>query len=485
MTRNAINKIVVVGRDVDAWITALYLKNSLGKPDNTISVELIELPSELNKDDFYCVLPSYKILHTALGAHEEKLAQSAKASHFFAQRFSGWNKNTPDFMHAYDKLGVNFNSVDFYQYWLKATELGLTVALEDFCFGACAAKQPVINVYAKHTQLPAYGYHLSAIPYVQSIGRAAIASGLKHTQSDIKHVVVEKQQIQSIELANGERVNGDLFIDASGTKAELLKYLQADNFTSWAEEFICDKVISASVRAFSPAPAFSLTTAFSSGWYGFYPLQDRTGLNIYYSSKHSTKEQVIAEVSQLSQVSMDDLTERSIESGITTTPWIGNCVAVGSAVARLEALDALQLQPLVTSLVQLRELFPTNTACQLEAKTYNHKVQAYLQAVRDYQLAHYKLSDRPGEPFWDECQNISVSQALQEKIELFKQVGQLSNREYDTFLEESWTTLFNGHSLQTHHYSPLVNKVSDDELRQQFMYLLQKMGQDTKALTKI
>lgn len=486
MTTKDINKIVIVGRDVDAWITALFLKNSLDKPDNNIEVELVELPSQLNKHDFYSVLPSYKTLHTALGAHEKKLAQSAKARHFFAQRFSGWNNNGPDFMLAYDKIGVNFNSVDFYQYWLKASELGLKVSLEEFCLGACAAKHNVNNIYAdpnsKQPELPGYGYHLSAISYIQAIRNAAIAYNLKHTQSEIKNVIVDGQHIQSIELENGQTVHGDLFIDASGHKAELLSYIQTDNFTSWADSFICDRVITTSVTAFHPSPTFSQITAFSSGWYGFYPLQDCTGLTIYYSSKHNSKEKVISEVSTLSQVPMGDLTERTIESGITTQPWIGNCVAVGSAVANLEALDALQLQPLVSSLVQLRELFPTNNQCHLEAKIYNQKLHAYLNSVRDYQQAHYKLNGRQSEAFWDECRDIAISQSLAEKIELFSQIGQVSNREYDTFLEESWTLLFNGHGLKTEKYSPLVDKVPDDDLKQQFVYLLQKIGQDTKRL---
>lgn len=480
-----IKKVVVVGRDADAWITALFLKSGLDKLNTNLEIQVIELPSNLTKHDFYSVLPSYKTLHETLGANEDALLSNAQAHHFFGQKFSAWNKEDDDFIHSYERLGINFNSIDFYQYWLKAKKLGLKVALEDFNMGAVAAKQhlPLSTSSAKSDQFPNYGYHISSEPYVLSIANAAIALGVKHIQSDIKKINKEDDTITSLILSNDKVITADLFIDASGSKASLISQINDDNFESWSQYFLCDRMITTSISAFNPCPTFSLSAAFSCGWYGLYPLKNRTGVHIYYSSKHSTKEKVLKEVSSLSGQVITADSERKIECGLSKQPWIGNCIAVGNALATLESIDALQLQPLLTSLVQLRELFPVNSQCSLEAKQYNKNTHAYLKPIRDFQLSHYLLSSRDNDSFWKACQQIQPPSELKEKIELFKSIGHVSLREYDTFQEENWTLLFNGHGLQPEQYNPLVDQLTEQDLMNQFIQLLKKIAIDTKALS--
>jgi tryptophan halogenase len=92
-----IKKIAIVGRDLDAWITAFFLKSVLDKSRSTYEITLIDLGTELTVHDVYAVLPSYKMLHTTLAANEEKLRKTARAQRYFGQRFTGWNPGLPDF----------------------------------------------------------------------------------------------------------------------------------------------------------------------------------------------------------------------------------------------------------------------------------------------------------------------------------------------------------------------------------------------------
>ena len=487
-----IKRITIVGKDADAWITALFLKSGLNKENQNVEIELIEIPSSISADDFYSVLPSVKNLHKVLGAHEENLVKSAKAQHFFAQKFVFWNPDKEDFKHAYEKIGINFNSIDFYQYWLKATEAGLNVSLHEFCLGANATKLPSIDLYKHllpHKNPPNFGYNLSAQHYIAAIARATLIAGVKHRQANIKAINTEagsdgNKKISSITLADDSTVRADLFIDASGSQRVLINPLDKANFIPWSETFLCDRVITTSIKAFEPTPSFSLMTAFSNGWYGLYPLQNRTGMKICYSSKYTNKTEVLAEVSGLLGVSFLDLPEDTIMCGMLQKPWVGNCIAVGNAVATLDQNDALDLQPLLLSLVELRGVFPTSTSCQLEADIYARRLKAYVENLSNFQLAHYLLNGRQGEQFWDACRNVEIPQELQEKIALFIQLGHISIREYDTFLEESWTLLFNGHGLHPEHHHPMIDKVSDEDLKLKFMHLLKKVANDTADLIK-
>lgn len=468
-----IKKIVIVGRDLDAWITAFFLKSVLDKAGDYYEVTLIELGTALTGHEVYPVLPSYKMLHKTLGANENKLRQTAKSTLFLGQRFTGWNPGLPEFFHAYDRLGINFNGVDFYQYWMKAVKGGLKLPLEDFSLGVAAAKHGrfVTNAGENDFSHLAYGYHLSAIDYVSAIARAAIDIGVKRKNG--KNITINKRDdlIDSLMLENGELVEADFFIDASGAESILINSLVEENFERWDHWFLCDRIVTASSAPLSPAPAFSQITAFANGWCGLYPLSNRTAIQAVYSSRYTEFSSVAAETKARLGVDITHGVERPFKCGMLKRPWVGNCMAVGAAAAGLEPLDALQQHSLVISMVMLRQLFPSSHEYANERDVYNKKMHSFIENLRDFQLVHYALNTRE-ELFWKDCKKINLPGTLSGKIDLFKVCGYASIREDETFQEENWISIFNGHGLAPEFYSPLVDNMSDDEMIQNFQKIL-------------
>lgn len=470
---DGIKKIVIVGRDLDAWITAFFLKSVLDKSRDSYEVTLVELGTLLTEHDIFAVLPSYKMLHKTLGANEDKLRQTAKARPFFGQRFTGWNPELPEFFHAYDRLGINFNGVDFFQYWMKAVNNGLKLPLEDFSLGVAAAKHGrfVASTGQADFSHLAYGYHLSAIEYVNAIARAAMEVGVKRENGNIITINRNNDVIDSLSLDDGTVLKADFFIDASGADALLINSLTDNNFESWEHWFLCDRIITASSAPLSPAPAFSQVTAFSSGWCGLYPLNNRTAIQTLYSSRHTDFSGVVAEMKMRVGVDISQGVERPIKCGMLSRPWIGNCLAVGTAAASMEPLDALQEHSLVISMVMLKQLFPNSNEYQNERDVYNKKMHSFIENLRDFQIVHYALNSRD-ELFWEACKNLELPHVLKEKIDIFKCCGYASVREDETFQEENWISVFNGHGLAPEFYSPLVDNMSDDEMIQNFQKIL-------------
>ena len=66
-----IRKVAIVGRDLDGWMTAFFLKSVLDKSRGGYDITFIDLGTQLTAHDFYAVLPSYKMLHKTLGGNEE------------------------------------------------------------------------------------------------------------------------------------------------------------------------------------------------------------------------------------------------------------------------------------------------------------------------------------------------------------------------------------------------------------------------------
>ncbi len=481
-----IKKIVIVGRDADAWISALMLQLSFLKSEIPVEVNLIELPSRLNPHDAYAVLPSHKVLHRVLGINENLLFKASAGQYALGQRFVNWSGNSSSFFHGYDTHGVNMGYVDFLQYWIKARHHGFNVPLEDFSLGVEVAKQGRFLVFNDESQSfskATYGYHLNSLAYLSVIAKAAVKSGLKHHLKQIKSITSNGDRISSLILEDDSIIEGDFFIDASGEDAVLISQIEKEsNLESWQQWFPCDRRIRLSAPPLSPAPVFSQIAAFKQGWIGFYPLPGRTAIAASYSSRETSSDEVLNTINLMSRAKIENPVEETSICLERKKHWIGNCVAVGTAAVNLDTLDATQLHILHLGLSLLRTLFPVNKQSMIESSVFNQKMQSFAINLRDFQIAHYKLNKRHGDVMWDKLRDMEIPDSLSEKIQLFAYRGNVVMREDETFQEESWASIFVGHELIPQAYDPLVDKISEAEHMQQFQRILQYISTEAQAM---
>lgn len=485
---NRIKKIAIVGRDADAWLTSLMLQLSFAKSSSPVEVKLIELPSKIHPHDFYSVLPSHKILHKVLGINENVLFK-ASSQYSLGQRFVNWTNNE-SFFHCYDTHGISMGYVDFFQYWIKArNRMQLDVPLEDFSLGVELAKQGRFvslgessDAFSKAT----YGYHLNALSYLRIIAKAAVNAGLQYQTNQIKDVRSENGFIKSILLDDGTTIEADLFVDASGEEAVLISKLEdSGNYESWSRWLPCDRQIQVSAPPLSPMPVFAQIAAFKHGWMGFFPLLNRTALTSVYSSSAATTDDVVKNMEVISRARMDGFVEKTISAGARKKCWIGNCIALGTAAVSLEPLDAVQLHLLHVGLSWLRSLFPNDKNLMPESDVFNFKMQSHAVNIRDFQIAHYKLNRRAGDPFWDKLRTMEVPETLERKLKLFSYRGVVGMLEDETFQEENWTSILVGHGLIPSTYDPLVDKISEEDHVQQFQRILQYVQSEAQKMPTI
>ena len=484
----SIKKVVVLGRDADAWLTALILRLSFAKAENPVEVVLIELPSKLHPHAFFSVLPSHQLLHKVMGLRESVVFKTA-GIYSLGQRFFNWSGESTSFFHGYDTHGVTMNNVEFLHYWVKARkQMQLELPLEDFSFVVEAAKQgkfPSLSDDAAQVSRATYGYHLNALPYIRAIAKEAIDLGVSHRIGELKSLEQSEGKISCLHLADGSQIQADFYIDASGEDAILMSQLEnADNFESWRQWLPCDRKITTSAPPLSPVSSFGQIVAFEHGWMGYFPLLNRTALTAVYSSHHATPEQVINRMNKISRtnIKIESVVQSTIKAGARKKLWIGNCLAVGDAAASIEPLDATQLHTLHLSLSLLRRLFPNRKDYMPEADLYNEKMQSHLINIRDFSAAHYKLNQRYGEDLWDAQRNMPVPKSLEEKIELFSSRGLIAMREDETFVEENWTSILVGHGLMPESYDPLVEKVSRVDQIQQFQKILNYIAAEVASM---
>ena len=454
-----VTRVVVVGRDAAAWIAALSVRRGVGAAG--VSVEVVELPSLLQEAHAYAAVPSLRGLHRLIGLDEAHVLRICGGLPMVAQRFVNWSREGRPYLHGYDTPPPAGSDLPFIHYWTKARQRGLKVEFEDFSFAASTAKHGRVPIEGSPA---APGYHLEAAVYVNLVKQYASWSGIGHHPAGSVSVERDGDRITAVTLDEGSRIEADLFIDASGAERAITRGSGSDDWSSWSQWLPCDRMLAASAVRLEPPPVFSQIAAFSGGWIGLYPLQNRTAVTAIWNSSVASDAEVIESLPALSGLKvLGDPVISSLRPGLAAQPWKGNCVAVGEAAMQLEPLDAVQLHTIHIAVSNLIAFFPVEADRMPEADLYNGAVRAHAENIRDFQAAHYKLNRRYGEPMWDRVREAEAPGTLQRKIDLFASRGEVPLYDAESFQEANWVTLFLGHGLTPTSYDPRVDAVPEQE----------------------
>lgn len=458
-----IEQVVVVGSGAPAWMAAAAVHRSMGGAG--VRVRVIELPTQLQPVDVYSVLPALAGFHYRLGLEERLLFDLCKALPIVGQRFSNWSASGRPFIHGYDRPSLPGAYLRFTQLWIKGRQKGLRTEFENFSLGAMAAKAGRVPVPMEGAELSSiFGYHIDAGAYSALLRHFATRAGVELKSATISDVEIEGDRIAAVILADGERVEADLFVDASGPQAVLIGRMPGTEFESWREWLPCDRMLVASGKVLRPYPGFSQISAFRQGWTALFPLQDRTAVIAAYDSRLSSDQGVLDILPVLAKLPISgDAMVSNLNQGIRKRTWVGNCVAVGESAFSLEPLDAVQLHIAHNCISQLMTLFPVEAGASREAELYDRIIRRVAINLRDFQAAHYKLNRRFDDPLWDRCRDATVPETLQRKLDVFAVRGRVPLYDDETFQEDGWESLFIGHGLMPQSYDPRVDAVPEQE----------------------
>jgi tryptophan halogenase len=250
-----VERVVIVGRDAELWLSACVLQSALGPTG--VSVTAVELPTTLGAHDVYASLPALEALHSRLKIDESALLAAIGGAFSLGQNFIGGANAS--FFHPYGACGAPIEQRAFLPYWLMAHAFGLNVPLDDFSLTAVAAKHG--RMLIPDASIDAYGrtdyaYHLPALGYAAWLKSLAIKRGVHlHHAMNVEVFRNERGEIACVDIG-GVRVDGDLFVDASGREARLISALDVER-ESWHEYFPVDRRIVACGSRMASIPPYA------------------------------------------------------------------------------------------------------------------------------------------------------------------------------------------------------------------------------------
>jgi tryptophan halogenase len=469
-----VSRVVVMGRDADLWLCVNAIGRALGPVG--VRVVAIELPTRLKPSDVSATLPPLEAFHAKLAIKESSLICATGGSFSFGQNIVAVSGGlgvgrTPNFFHAWGAYGAPIDGSAFFPCWLKATRHGLNISFQDFCLTAVAAKNGRMLLPDEATLAfgrTDYGYHLQTMAYVAQLKSLAAALGTKIYEA--QNIIVARAENGSIEalIIDGMlRVEGQLFVDASGEDAILIGQALRAPRSDWRQYFSVNRVLSARAPAFTSIPPFAEIRAARLGWTAFHPNRLTTGVVHAYSNGLLSDTAALESATAAAGVKLADASFQSVNPGVRSSAWEGNCVAIGGAACIFDPIHDVDLHALQLALVHLLSLFPVSEQFTAERAEYNRIMRSYYERIRDFQCAFYALASFEGE-FWQRAGDLAVPQPLEQKIAMFRARGDIAPMENESFLPESWQAIFNGFGVVPESWPPAIDRISPDRFKQEF-----------------
>ena len=453
-----LTSVVVLGRDIDLWLSVNTLVRAL-RPAG-VRVTAVELPTRLTASHTSASLPPLEALHSKLGIEEPALLRLTGGSFSLGQNFLFARGG---FFHAWATYGVPIEGRSFFSCWLRATQHGFNFPLRSFCLTAVAAQSGRMLVPDEATAAfgrTDYGYHFQTWAYVAYLKSLAISLGVEcHEVRDVAVEHASDGSIAALLIEGSRRIDGQFFVDASGTDAVLMgRALQVPQ-ESWRQYFPADRVLTAQAPAFTSIPPFAEIRASPAGWTMLHPSRLATGVVHAFCGDLDSDDRALESASSAAGIKLTDASCRAGDPYLRTRVWESNCVAVGKAACDLDQIHDVELHILQLGLVHLLSLFPVGETFAAERTEYNRLMRSHGERIRDFQSAYYMLSTSEGE-FWRRARQVSISDSLAHKAVTFRACGQVPMLEDETFSVESWQALLFGLGVIPQAVPPVTERLS-------------------------
>ena len=468
MPERPIRDIVIVGGGTAGWMTAAAFARFLKPPYRIELVESDEIPTVGVGE---ATIPQIKLFNSALGLDEDEFLRSTQGTFKLGIQFVDWLRPGHSYIHAFGPIGRALGLLPFHQYWLRYRAAGGKEDLSAFSLNATAALRNKFARQAKPASAPlnelVYAFHFDAALYARHLRSYAEARGVKRIEGRIEQARLREPEgfIDSVVLASGAQIHGDLFIDCSGFRGLLIEQTLHSGYEDWSQWLPCDRALAVPCARAGELTPYTRATARPAGWQWRIPLQHRTGNGYVYCSRHVSDDEAAATL--LANLDGEPLAEPRplrFTAGMRKKIWNRNCIAVGLSSGFLEPLESTSIHLVQSSIARILAFLPNHGIGRIDVEQFNRQATFELERIRDFLILHYKATERSDTPFWKACREMPIPEELRWKIEAFASQGRISRYNDELFAEVGWLQVLHGQGVEPRGYHPLAEQISHGEL---------------------
>lgn len=451
----AIDTVLVVGGGTAGWMAATMLATTLSR---NVKVKLVESDAIGIVGVGEATIPPVKKFNKAIQLDEREFLAATNGTFKLGIEFHNWARQGDRYLHQFGFVGRELDAiVKLHHWWLVGQLAGEPnyPAWEDIFVAKAAARADRFALPERRPGSPlskfAYAYHFDAHLYGQYLRTIAEKRGVERIEGTIGDVALDPEtgNVRNVVLQDGRSIEADLFIDCSGFRSLVLGQALGEEYEDWSKWLPADRALAVPTkRGPGGLTPYTKGIAHSVGWQWRIPLQHRTGNGHVFSSAFSEESE--AEERLLATVDSEPLdTPRLIkfQTGRRPRAWVKNVIGLGLSAGFLEPLESTSIHMVQTGLERLIELFPTRRIDPILRNRYNMLAKAEWEQVRDFIIAHYKVTERQDSEFWRYTAAMDIPDTLAETLGLWKQRATLAVAPTHLFQLGSWSSMLIGQRL--------------------------------------
>jgi tryptophan halogenase len=478
-------RIVVVGGGTAGWMTTAALARFCIPGAAVTLVESDEIGTVGVGE---ATIPAIRNFNNALGIDEAEFLSATGGTYKLGIAFEDWNTPGEGYVHAFGLVGRSLGLLPFHHYWLRGRALGLAKPLGHYVLNTVAL---AANRFA-HVDRPAdsalppmpYAFHFDAGLYARFLRRFAEQRSVVRQEGRI--VGAERGDngdIAAVVLADGRRIEGDLFVDCSGFRGLLIEQELKAGFEDWSHWLPCDRAMPVPCTSVQPLTPYTRATAHSAGWQWRIPLQHRIGNGYVFCSRYISEDEAAATLlANLDGTPTAEPRVLRFTTGMRRKCWVRNVIAVGLSAGFIEPLESTSIHMIQTAVNRILDLLPSGRIDDATQDEYNRRTRFEMERIRDFVILHYRANGRAGEPFWDEVRAMTVPETLQRKIDLFRSSARVFRDGDELFDIPGWVQVMIGHGIMPESWHPIANQLEEERLRE-FLDLTERAyAQDTARM---
>jgi tryptophan halogenase len=344
-------------------------------------------------------IPVAELLIATLGTHKKGI------------RFEDWTNHTPDYFHSIS--GLPDNPPFVFNFNAAYAKLIVNGSLMTDAISPLGIRENKVQAVYPHRGVNQF--HFDTQELNDFFVSKAKARGIKFVDGEVKKVNVSEEWVGSVELADGEKLTSDFWIDASGFNRVLMSRLPDEKWNSFGKYLLTDSAI-----AFRTPPdesgqirPYTRSRAMKSGWAWEIPTQIERGNGYVYSSQHCSEGEAVHEMEELLDDQLSDFKQFKFDPGYLEKAWVGNCVAIGLSGSFVEPLEATSIGTTINQCFALiAPLASFRKGHTWVAKEYNHTFEKMMLNILSMIRLHY-ISDRDDSPFWIAQQEMPMPEELE------------------------------------------------------------------------
>ncbi|MBC7917595.1 MAG: tryptophan 7-halogenase [Rhodoferax sp.] len=466
MQNKPLKTIVIVGGGTAGWMTAMALSAAFQK---SYTIRVIESDEIGIVGVGEATIPMIKLFNKTAGIDENDFMKRTQGTFKLGIEFVNWGKLGDRYMHAFGGIGRPLGAAKFEHYWMKMNAQGKAPYINEYSISNMAAlankfMPPDPNTPNSPLGEITYAYHFDAGLYSKYLSEIGQSRGVLRTEGKIVRVSQCEGDgyVDAVIMENGERIEGDLFIDCSGFRGLLIEQTLKTGYEDWTHWLPCDRALAVPCESAAVLTPYTRSTAHRAGWQWRIPLQHRIGNGHVYSSKHMSDDEAAAILlANLDGKPLADPRPLKFTTGMRKKAWNKNVVAIGLSSGFMEPLESTSIHMVQSAIAQLIEYFPDQGFNQTDIDEFNRYSRFHYETIRNFIILHYHQNQRTDSQFWKACAHMEVPELLKQKMNLFKARGRIVRLDNELFSEIGWLQVMLGQNLRPENYPVTVDLVSD------------------------